>query len=73
MKVKEMICEENTAAIFGFSNVYISNNNVFPNVKPCMHVNNIHIEKTMSRIFVLGPAWLTLLIKENSSISELRF
>ena len=35
-----------------------------------MHVNNIHIEKTVSRIFVLSPAWLTLLTKKKTHRSQ---
>ena len=42
---------------FYFSNVHISVNNEFGNVKLCIHVANIHVEGIMSQIFSFGPSF----------------
>ena len=42
---------------FYFSNVHISVNNEFGNVKLCIHVANIHVEGTVSQIFSFGPSF----------------
>ena len=42
---------------FYFSNVHISVNNEFGNVKLCIHIANTHVEGTVSQIFSFGPSF----------------
>ena len=39
---------------FYFSNVHISTNYALDGLRFCMHVGNIHVEGTVSQIFVFG-------------------
>ena len=47
----EKQCDKNSFLHFYFSNVHISVNNEFENVKLGIHVANIHVEGTVSQIF----------------------
>ena len=49
--------DKNSFFHFYFSNVHISVNNEFGNVKLCIHVANIHVEGTVSQIFSFGPSF----------------
>ena len=42
---------------FYFSIVHISSNNVIDSLQFCMHVNNIHVEGTVSQIIFLSPTF----------------
>ena len=40
-----------------FSIVHISTNNVIGSLTFCLHISNIHVERTVSQIFVLYPSF----------------
>ena len=49
--------EKNSFFYFYFSNVHMSVNNKFGNLKLGIHMANIHVDETVSQIFPFGPSF----------------